>query len=95
MKRVCGTALAAILLAALGSSARADEPARGTMHLMPSKEWTRKVPDEKLGKLRGGFVGVQWSLEFVATVLNGQGDVSSNIPGGDRIAAGGQHGERE
>ena len=81
MMRVAVGIMAALILSAFSQPASADGRKNGTMHLMPSKEWAKTVPDEKLGKMRGGFVGVQWSLEFVATVVNTQADVTSNIPG--------------
>jgi hypothetical protein len=52
----------------------------GNMHHFPSERWAQAVPDAELAKHRGGFTGVQWSMEFVAIVSNTQGDVTG-IPG--------------
>lgn len=55
--------------------------ADGTMHLAPSSDWARTVPDSELSKHRGaGWTGIQWSMDIVATINNGEGGVTG-IPG--------------
>lgn len=79
------TAVAAFLVslsATPGGPAIADD---GTMHLMPSAQWAREVPDKQLAELRGGFTGIQWSMEFVAFVSNPQGDVTGGLPDGSNV----------
>jgi hypothetical protein len=72
-RKIVAFAVAATAALAAGSVS-AEEG--GTMDLMPDKQIAAAMSDQELSKQRGGFMGIAFSANFMATVENLSGNVT-------------------
>ena len=71
------------LVALLSSPAVADERGPGgTLGLAPSASWAMPMTDEEMGELRGGFMGLAFSVMF-----NGMFDSLTGTTTGDLVVS--------